>query len=137
MSSPPADFQKLKQQHELASFHEGRVRDLAMPLVMAWQAVPIFLSVVALLGANKVLNASQVQFSAFAAALVAVMFMCLIRWSQERRALKVKAEYEREHQLVFGEPPRIELIGFALPVQPTRTTRLLRAVEVESAPTAP
>lgn len=118
----------MKQQRELAIFYAGRIRDLGTPLIMAWQTLPLLFSVVALLVSGKVFGQAELPSVLFMAAVTGVGLVFVIRHAHERRALQVKAEYEREHELIFGEPPRIDLIGFALPVKPRRRTQGVSAL---------
>ena len=111
-----------KQQRELAAFYEGRIRDLGVPIVQAWQTIPLLLSTLALLIAGKVLAPAQLPSALFFAVIAGVGSVFAIRGAYERRAQRVKAEYELEHELLFGEAPRIALIGFALPAKRLRAT---------------
>ena len=121
MSAPPELSESLKQQRDLAAFYEGRVRDLGTPIVQAWQTIPLLFSILALLTAGKVFRPDQLPSALFLVTIVGAGLVFVVRNTHERRAQQVKQEYEREYQLLFGEPPRIELIGFALPAKRLRS----------------
>jgi hypothetical protein len=110
----------LKQQRELAAYYEGRIRDLGTPIQHAFQSLPMLFSIVALLASGRVFSADGVLAVLFAATAIGVGMVLVVQSGNGKRALRVEAEYAAEHQLLFGEPPRIELIGFALPASPSR-----------------
>jgi len=123
MCAPPEFSETLKQQRELAAFYEGRVRDLGIPIAQAWQIMPLLFSILALFTAGKGLSSDQFAPALLLAVAVGLGMAAFVRAIHERKAMKVREEYEQEHRLLFGVPPRIELIGFALPTRRLQTKR--------------
>ena len=121
MCAPTELSETLKQQRELAAFYEGRVRDLGIPITQTWQIMPLLFSVLALFTAGKAFNSGQFAPALLLAVAVGLGMAAFVRAIHERKALKVREEYEQEHRLLFGAPPRIELIGFALPTRRLQT----------------
>lgn len=120
------DEQRLRthrEQRELASFYQEQINHLATPIIQAFTALPLLISVLALFFSVSKISETSARFLIMFTVVAGGLLMAAIAGANQKAARRVQARYLEAHRELFGEAEAFTLVGLALGARSTGMRR--------------